>query len=1011
MFDDWWMPMEWTGHFAHEYGHALGIHHTYNGEYTTTTHFDFLDDVFGTCVEPILTDPNHPCYDNFCNPSSNQICHLKACFWFQHTPPYPLLWGGMVDNEYISPKMSGRFHRALSLYDETFFSSFHNKFMNRYVKEEYSYSIPKEINQDETWDFAIKMYQDIIVKAGNTLTISCEVKMPIQGKIIIEPNATLIVDGGRITSAHDDLWQGIEVWGNYNMPQTSANQGRLIVKNDAIIENAENAVTLWKSGDWAKTGGFVEAYNSTFKNNRRSIEFRAYKNEQSNGFIAPNRSIFKNCTFETDNDLLLGDIQGNQSMFTMHKVNGVRILGCDFIYNRTVTTYSDLKNAINTSDANFRVDNTCNIILPLGEPCPDLNTKHSTFTGFNNAIHVTSATWNVGPEIKDAVFSKNMVGINFDAVTAPAAIFNEFTVGNNPFFAQDDAILHLGIKVNNCDEYIVEENEFTGSDSLGWTTHGVFTLDGTYSSNSNEIYKNEYTGVSSGTIATGFHGDPSPEDNSIGLRFICNENQNNINDFEVRPFNGNPSEISNYQNGGEPGIPAGNTFSAGTSNDNVYTHLDFYSDAAYVYMMNTNDINPDEDEIFIAPGTITLATVNTQNTCATNYPASGGGLGSGLTYGKLKTDREAYNNLYYPYLQLIDAGNTQGMISEIELSWPNDAWTLHDELMTRSPYNSETVLIAAADKNILTHGMLLEILLANPDVLRSGNVIRHVGEIIANPMPQYMIDILIEAARDPNTVRSGMEKNLSNLHLEMIRTHKRISHKLMNDSVAGFHPDTLIKYFSSVRSLTGRYQQIYAYTGLHQYINALAVVDSISLHYKLSSEQISELDNTEDFLYFLKAVNDDVRDVDQLTQSEINDLKLISMVEPGGSAAERAENILCFFYDKCAAMVATPKNNGAKIKKPSLTKKSIEEVLNSVRIAPNPANLYVEFEFEIFKSSKDNTLRIIDIQGKPIKSWNLGINQQGIKVLDTRKLPNGVYFYELLQDGSKLKGGKFIIQH
>lgn len=31
--------------------------------------------------------------------------------------------------------------------------------------------------------------------------------------------------------------------------------------------------------------------------------------------------------------------------------------------------------------------------------------------------------------------------------------------------------------------------------------------------------------------------------------------------------------------------------------------------------------------------------------------------------------------------------------------------------------------------------------------------------------------------------------------------------------------------------------------------------------------------------------------------------------------------------------------------------------------------------------------------------------------LNTRKLTNGVYFYELLQDGSKLKGGKFIIQH
>ena len=307
--------------------------------------------------------------------------------------------------------------------------------------------------------------------------------------------------------------------------------------------------------------------------------------------------------------------------------------------------------------------------------------------------------------------------------------------------------------------------------------------------------------------------------------------------------------------------------------------------------------------------------------------------------------------------------------------------------------------------------MLLEILLANPDALRSGNVIRHVGDVMTNPMPQYMIDILIEASRDPGTARSNMEKNLSNLHLEMIRTHKRISHRLMNDTVTGFHPDTLIKYYSSVKSLTGRYQQIYAFTGLNQYVKAYAVIDSISLHYKLSDKQVSELDNTEDFIAFLQAIHVAGRDVDQLSPAEINDLELISQVKPGGQAAERAENILCFFYDKCAPFVATPKNNDVKIKKPRLPKETLTDLLNSVNVAPNPADQYIEFEYEIFRSSKENTLRIIDVQGKPVKSWRLGSNQQGIKVLDTRKLPNGVYFYELLQDGEKLKGGKFIVQH
>lgn len=871
------------------------------------------------------------------------------------------------------------------------------------------------IDEDQTWDENRTVYTPITVEAGNTLTITAVIRMATGTNIIVEPGATLIVDGGTLTSSCNDLWQGIEVWGNHNLPQNAANQGRLIVKNNALIENAENAVTVWKPGDWATTGGIVQATNSTFRNNKRSIEFLAYQNLQTNGYIAPNLSYFKNCTFETNDDILLSDTQGNQNMFTMYKVNGVGIFGCDFIYNRTVSAYTDLKGAIYTSDANFRVGNSCSSpFLPVGEPCPAANTKRSTFTGFNQAIHVTSATWNVGPEIRDAVFSENMVGINFDAVTAPAAIFNEFTVGNNQFppFIGDNPSHHLGIKVNNCDEYIVEENEFTGSDIYDWTTHGVYTYDHTYSGNSNEIYKNEYTGVSSATIAAGNHANPDDNDSFIGLRFICNENENNINDFELRPWSLNePSEISNYQNGGGSNIPAGNTFSSSTTGDNVFTHLDFYSNASYTYIMNIADTDPDENEVYITPpGTITLIPLNFQNNCVTNYPVVGGELNPGLTYGKMKSDRDAYHNLYYPYLQLIDAGNTQGMISEIELSWPNDAWDLHAELMTRSPFNSETVLIAAANKNVLTHGMLLEILLANPDALRSGNVIRQVGEFISNPLPQYMIDILIEASRDPSTVRSGMEKNLSNLHLEMIRTHKRISHQLMNDSVVGFHPDTLIKYFSSVRSLTGRYQQIYAYSGLHRYAHAHAVLDSISLYYKLSNEQISELNNTEDFIEFLEAIHSDGRNIAQLTASEITALMLISEVKPGGAAAERAENILCFFYDRCADDFGAPKNNGVKLKKPRTTKETLEEALNVVKVAPNPADLYIEFEYQVFKSTKENVLRILDVQGKPIMSWNLGF-QQGIKVLDTRKIPNGIYFYELLQDGSKLKGGKFIIQH
>lgn len=100
-----------------------------------------------------------------------------------------------------------------------------------------------------------------------------------------------------------------------------------------------------------------------------------------------------------------------------------------------------------------------------------------------------------------------------------------------------------------------------------------------------------------------------------------------------------------------------------------------------------------------------------------------------------------------------------------------------------------------------------------------------------------------------------------------------------------------------------------------------------------------------------------------------------------------------------------------KLKPDSITATSPEIEKVVFKVYPNPANTYIEFEYAILIPSEKSVLRILDVQGRPIKTWNLGSDQRGIKVLDTRNLINGVYFYELLQDSEKLKSGKFIIQH
>lgn len=79
---------DYINHFCHEYGHALGLHHTYDSEVTQISYFDFLDDVFGTCPEPSMSNPLNPCFAN-CGqtgapcaytPAAGNVAYLQTCF-------------------------------------------------------------------------------------------------------------------------------------------------------------------------------------------------------------------------------------------------------------------------------------------------------------------------------------------------------------------------------------------------------------------------------------------------------------------------------------------------------------------------------------------------------------------------------------------------------------------------------------------------------------------------------------------------------------------------------------------------------------------------------------------------------------------------------------------------------------------------------------------------------------------------------------------------------------------
>jgi hypothetical protein len=552
-------------HLIHEYGHALGLGHIYGSEITQINHFDFLDDVYGTCPEPYQMSCSG------CTPASGNVCPF-TCFYDQFPSGIVVpLMGGRSKNYYISPKTSGRMHRTLSMIENDYVVS--SRYIHKCVKEKYSYVLPKEITVSETWDFAIKMYQDIVVKAGNTLTIKCKVYMPLSGKIIVEPGAKLVIDGGKVTCAHDGLWEGIQVWGDntknqYVTANGYSNQGWLELKNGAILEYAREAVVLFNPNLANKNGGVVQAKESTFRNNVRAAQFKSYRNFINGGNPSVpadqrgNFSYFENCNFETTQNLPAS--QTFNMFISMWDVTGIQIRGCNFTNsNASAPSISSLGTGIYALDANFSVTNTC---ATLQVPCAAQDIVRTQFNNLNIGIRAEKSVTNQPFTVSYSKFNNNVVGISNSGVSSANIILNEFIVGGNS--KSNAGTIQIGVNLANVIQSLtLEGNAFkktvtpasTGPNSFGtWAFNtGI---------NENKIYRNSFENLHVGNLAAGVNKWITFDAATPGLQYNCNTNTGNTADFYVQaPPASEPNPqyhgIRPFQ--GVDASPAGNTFTPG----------------------------------------------------------------------------------------------------------------------------------------------------------------------------------------------------------------------------------------------------------------------------------------------------------------------------------------------------------------------------------------------------------------------------------------------------------------
>lgn len=214
-------------------------------------------------------------------------------------------------------------------------------------------------------------------------------------KFLVRKGGTLIIDGGTLTRCgnYDWFWKGVELEGSWNLQQTSANQGTLIMKNGGTIEYAWEGVA-------ADFGGIVQAKNANFINvGRYAAEFLEHNYVSPSGNKLPSVSYFINCIFEANSNYPVRygacttDRKIQTRFVSIWKQDDILFSGCEFLNNfGSQLLWHQCGNGIEVTNADLRVQSIDpNVVSSTGD-CTIGSGNANKFYGLARGIQFISGS-------------------------------------------------------------------------------------------------------------------------------------------------------------------------------------------------------------------------------------------------------------------------------------------------------------------------------------------------------------------------------------------------------------------------------------------------------------------------------------------------------------------------------------------------------------------------------------------------------------------------------------------
>ncbi|TNE56295.1 MAG: T9SS type A sorting domain-containing protein [Bacteroidetes bacterium] len=864
-----------------------------------------------------------------------------------------------------------------------------------------------EVASNETWDQSQRITDNVIVKSGSTLTIKTELHFDADKKIVVEPGAKLVLDYAHLTAYCGSFWQGIEVWGNSDKSQLPPNQG-IVVMSNSTIEHAKEALRFWQPDNYASTGGFVDAQNCQFKNNWRSAEFIYYHNYSKSDpdLEIKHKSSFVNCDFTWDDAYLGGG--SIAPAVTMYHVTGPLFSGCDFIDSRTFDQSTEFGKTIGIGglDASFTVRGT-NLNNSMGQEPDELYDDDeydiSQFRNLSFAIRAQNATSLASISVDHCRFAQNNLGVTIEAV-------DNADVTRNYFYQNA-----VNLYTDNSTAYTIEGNIFRGKGNTG-ITYGTITSNSGIESN--EIYQNYFIGLSFGAFAQGVNNNDVPNIiDGEGLEWKCNNADGNLNDFEVNYL---PSEedfgqgVRRFQ--GTNNEPAGNLFSI-----NIFPGSQ--QDDSHIKNLDPDQLNYiafklDPIQIpTVLSGNVNVIEIDEPNNCESNFVSStGGGPGLGfsglVTIGDLKTELKVVtdeiklrNQLLHIQLQLGDREELHDLVSSLNKT---NRLEIKNALMEASPFLSEKLLRTVGGKpiEIFPRSWYRDLILANAEVTYNKGFMAFLEN---NPevMPKGLYEEILSKQRGILTERGTKSLEI----LDLKSKAERISNVIMHIEK------------NSTENLSWNAYENHLMERDHQLLKAELVDLKLGQNKRSESEELlgalelerNDFDSpwnqrsAEDFVLFKNyemTLMNDQGIIESLSPGEISELEYMAQ-NFVGKAARQAQNLLCFFANRCEIPKIVP---GKVFGAPGLDKSlSVESsTLNSenFRIKPNPNQGM--FEVSYLENCKLDEVIIMNSLGQSVTFEQKQISESEIQV-KLNKAQKGIYLIRLTCEDGTIQQGRMLL--